>query len=49
MTEGGEMPVDEAATAVRAHRRDVVQRLLARGLSVTALEVMLPGWSRLAR
>ena len=34
--------------AVRAHRPDVVRRLLARGLSPAALDQILPGWSELA-
>lgn len=45
-------PVEDASTdaldAVRAHRPDVVRRLLARGLSPSALEQILPGWSEFA-
>lgn len=33
---------------VRAHRPEVVRRLLDRGLSPAALEQLLPGWSELA-
>lgn len=33
---------------MRAHRRDVVRRLRERGLSLEAIEQLLPGWSRLA-
>lgn len=37
----------EARDAVRAHRPDVVRRLLERGLSREAIERLLPGWSDL--
>lgn len=37
----------EAGDAVRAHRPDVVRRLLERGLSHEAIERLLPGWSDL--
>jgi len=29
----------------RRHRHEIVERLRARGLSVQALELLLPGWS----
>lgn len=32
---------------MRAHRRDVVRRLRERGLSLEAIEQLLPGWSQL--
>lgn len=39
---------DEDIDMVRAHRPDVVRRLLARGLSPATLDQILPGWSELA-
>lgn len=39
---------DEDLDMVRAHRPDVVRRLLARGLSPATLDQILPGWSELA-
>ena len=44
----GEAGEAAALDAVRAHRSDVVRRLLDRGLSPAALDQILPGWSELA-
>lgn len=50
LDDGPSVEPGEAAPldAVRAHRSDVVRRLLDRGLSPATLEQILPGWSELA-